>query len=82
MVISKTGETSVEFELRVYQQEIDTGLGSTIPGLKSCKGWVRPFCGTFGEMMTLKMRDRRTAAFFFTDGSGTVQVTGPINDPV
>ena len=51
-VISKSGRTPVEYELRVFQDQINAGNfqnpGATIPGLKTIQGWVRPVVG-FGE---------------------------------
>ncbi|HLH41131.1 MAG TPA: hypothetical protein VKX39_18420 [Bryobacteraceae bacterium] len=79
------GKTSVEYELRIYQKEIRAGTmenpGATIPGMKSIEGWVRPFVGSMGTVLTLEMSDGRTVKFFFRDTLGSVVVSGGIETP-
>ena len=78
-VVSKSGEsTTVRYKIWVHQDEIRAGPlqnpTATIPGMKSITGNVQPFCGTMGEMLTLKLRDGRSAVFFFQSSDGSVWV--------
>ncbi len=81
-VPTKSGKTPVEYELRIYQQEIRAksleNPSGTIPGLKEIHGWVRPFCGSMGEALSLEMQDGRTVSFFFTDSQGSIAVRGSV----
>jgi hypothetical protein len=75
---AQTGKTKVEFEFQIHQEQIPVrsspNPNATIPGMKSVRGWVRPFVGSLGQMLTLEMDDGQTAKFFFTDTQGSVTV--------
>ena len=74
---SNAGErVAVQYELKVYQNEIDAGSlnnpGATIPGMKRITGTVQPV-RFFGENgLTLEMQDGRKLKFFFTDSHGSI----------
>jgi hypothetical protein len=81
----QNGKKTVEYELRVHQQEIHAGTlenpSATIPGMKSIEGWVRPFVGSLGTMLTLEMSDGRSVNFFFRNTEGSVVASGGIEIP-
>jgi hypothetical protein len=80
-VAASAGKTPVEYELKIYQQQIDVSSLSghaSIGGLKEIHGWVRPFCGPMGKMLTLEMQDGREAKFFFKDSGGSIVVSGGV----
>ena len=74
---SNAGEqVRVQYELHVYQEEIDAGglnnPGATIPGMKEIRGTVQPV-RFFGENgLTLEMQDGRKLKFFFSDTHGSI----------
>jgi hypothetical protein len=80
--ISPTGKTPVRYRLQICEKQIPVGGGQTIPGLKNIKGWIEPFFGTFGDTLTLELKDASTVQFFFVDTKGTVQTSGGIQQPV
>lgn len=56
----------VRYELDISEREIPDGFGGTIPGSRTIRGSIRPYCGAPGETLTLRMEDGRTLEFFFT----------------
>jgi len=79
-VITKHGNTSVKYRLPILQTESSARSlvdpDAVINGNESIEGWVRPFCGSLGEMLTLEMDDGKTATFFFRDTAGSARVNG------
>jgi len=71
---------SVHYKLDVWQEDIPDGLGATIPGMKSIRGTITPFCGAPREKLTLRMSDGKTLEFCFTDLTGTATATGGITE--
>jgi hypothetical protein len=61
-VVSGTGNTFVQYDLKVYETEI--------------QGWIRPHFGEEKERLTLRMQDGSTVRFMFMDTQGTVMATG------
>jgi hypothetical protein len=80
IVTPADGKTvSVRYILNILQDEISVETG-TIPGLKSIRGSVKPFCGALLENLTLRMEDRKTVDFFFTDRNGSATATGGLSE--
>ena len=72
---------NVHYKLDVWQEDLPDGLESgTIPGMKSIRGSITPFCGAPREKLTLRMSDGKTVEFFFTDLTGTATATGGITE--
>jgi hypothetical protein len=73
---SRSGErVAVRYELHVYQDEIDAGLGNgaTVPGMTAIRGKIHPV-RCFGENgVLLEMQDGCKLRFFFADTQGSVK---------
>jgi hypothetical protein len=84
-VIAPAGGTKVRYELNVYQNEINVGSttnpSAKIGGLKDIRGWVRPVCGSLGEMLKLEMADGTSVNFMFEDRKGSIRCSGGITSP-
>jgi hypothetical protein len=79
-VTSKNGETPVQYELEVWEEQISTPLmdnpSASVPGMQRIQGWVRPVCCTLGEVASLEMQDGRKVKFRYTNLSGAIAVSG------
>jgi hypothetical protein len=57
-VNSSKGDTPVDYELRVPQEQISTGL-------KQIRGWIQPQCCEIGEIAILEFQDGRKLKFYY-----------------
>jgi hypothetical protein len=75
--ITKDGNVPVRFNLKIQEQQISvrshSHTNATVAGRKSITGWIRPFCGAWGETLVLEMDDdNRKVTFTFSNSDGLV----------